>query len=92
MLPNPPAESPPGGTSAHEHAAYFYGVTNRDIFNQLTSLQGQLTTLVTQGSQSAREIVDHEARLRSLEKNRWPLASITALIAVAALFLPFFIK
>lgn len=28
---------------------------------------------------------DHETRLRALESNRWPLAGLNALVAVAAL-------
>lgn len=67
----------------------FYTVSNKDIYSLLMSLQGQMTTLVTQGSQSAREIVDHESRLRLLEKARWPLPSLAVLLSLAALLLPF---
>lgn len=34
---------------------------------------------------AADRLTDHEARLRLLEKSRWPMASVTALIALASL-------
>jgi len=34
---------------------------------------------------AADRLTDHEARLRLLEKNRWPLASVTVLVAIVAL-------
>jgi hypothetical protein len=34
-----------------------------------------------------RQIADHEARLRVIERSRWPLTSVTVLIAVASLVL-----
>jgi hypothetical protein len=34
---------------------------------------------------AAEKLVDHETRLRSLERSRWPLASLAALIPLAAL-------
>jgi hypothetical protein len=33
---------------------------------------------------AADRLVDHEARLRSLEKSRWPVQSVTILIALAS--------
>jgi hypothetical protein len=34
---------------------------------------------------AAEKLVDHEARLRSLERSRWPLASLAVLLPIAAL-------
>lgn len=34
---------------------------------------------------ASEKLVDHEARLRIIERNRWPLASVTALVALASL-------
>lgn len=87
-----PPLPPPGGPSAPDESGWFYHVSNGTIYTAVLTLQGQVTVLVQQGTQSAKEIVDHEARLRNLEKGRWPLASITALVALAALLLPFFVK
>ncbi|MFE9886129.1 hypothetical protein [Streptomyces scopuliridis] len=36
------------------------------------------------------DIADHEARLRTLERARWPLPTITALAAVAAVVIAFY--
>lgn len=33
---------------------------------------------------AAERLTDHEARLRVLERGRWPLASVTALIALGS--------
>jgi hypothetical protein len=34
---------------------------------------------------AAERLVDHEARLRQLERSRWPIASVTVLAAVGSL-------
>lgn len=34
---------------------------------------------------ASEKLVDHETRLRVIERNRWPLASLTALVALASL-------
>ncbi|MEU9331993.1 hypothetical protein AB0D49_02385 [Streptomyces sp. NPDC048290] len=48
---------------------------------------GQLALLVQRSDQSDRQLADHEQRLDALERARWPLASIAALTAVAAVVL-----
>ncbi|PZT76033.1 MULTISPECIES: hypothetical protein [unclassified Streptomyces] len=47
---------------------------------------GQLALLVQRSDQTDKQLADHEARLDTLERSRWPLASIGALTATAALF------
>lgn len=79
MQPSLPPTTPPA----------FYGVTNEAIYTAVMTLQGQVTVLVQQGSQSAKEIVDHETRLRSLEKARWPLPSLAVLVSLLAFGLSF---
>jgi hypothetical protein len=34
---------------------------------------------------AGEKLIDHEARLRSIERSRWPITSLTVLIAVAGL-------
>ena len=34
---------------------------------------------------AADKLIDHEARLRSIERSRWPVTSLTVLIAMASL-------
>jgi hypothetical protein len=46
-------------------------------------VDGALALLVQRSDQTDRQLADHEARLDTLERSRWPLASIGALTAVA---------
>ncbi|KFK89971.1 hypothetical protein IX27_02730 [Streptomyces sp. JS01] len=50
-------------------------------------LDGQLALVVQRGDQVDRQLADHEARLDALEKTRWPLPSVLALVAVIGLAL-----
>ncbi|MFD9880004.1 hypothetical protein ACFWZT_00880 [Streptomyces alboflavus] len=50
-------------------------------------LDGQLALVVQRGEQVEARLADHEQRLDALEKSRWPLPSILALVAVAGLIL-----
>ncbi|WP_329422960.1 hypothetical protein [Streptomyces sp. NBC_01268] len=45
-------------------------------------VDGSLALLVQRGDQTDRQLADHEARLDALERARWPLASLAALVAV----------
>nr|WP_234043073.1 hypothetical protein [Streptomyces marianii] len=47
--------------------------------------RGQLALLVQRGDQTDQKLADHEARLDSLEKARWPLPSLAALVSLSAL-------
>ncbi|KOG14529.1 hypothetical protein AB0F25_06955 [Streptomyces wedmorensis] len=46
-------------------------------------VDGSLALLVQRSDQTDKQLADHEARLDSLERARWPLASIAALTASA---------
>ncbi|MFE3602934.1 hypothetical protein ACFXP3_30015 [Streptomyces sp. NPDC059096] len=46
---------------------------------------GSLALLVQRSDQTDRQLADHEARLDSLERSRWPLANIAALTATCGL-------
>ncbi|MFD5231030.1 hypothetical protein ACFWJ5_21320 [Streptomyces qaidamensis] len=48
-------------------------------------VDGSLALLVQRGDQTDRAIADHESRLDALERNRWPLPSLAALVAVCGL-------
>ncbi|MGW4727678.1 hypothetical protein ACWEQC_00490 [Streptomyces shenzhenensis] len=50
-------------------------------------VDGSLALLVQRGDQTDRQLADHETRLDALERNRWPLPSLAALVAVCGLFL-----
>ncbi|MGW0823352.1 hypothetical protein [Streptomyces sp. NPDC002845] len=47
-------------------------------------VDGSLALLVQRSDQTDKQLADHEQRLDALERSRWPLASIGALAAVAA--------
>ncbi|MFD4916896.1 hypothetical protein ACFWNR_27265 [Streptomyces virginiae] len=45
-------------------------------------IDGALALVVQRGDQVDRQLADHEQRLDALEKTRWPLPSVLALVAV----------
>ncbi|AGP56813.1 MULTISPECIES: hypothetical protein [Streptomyces] len=50
-------------------------------------VDGSLALLVQRSDQTDRQLVDHETRLGALERSRWPLPSIGALVGLAGLVL-----
>lgn len=48
-------------------------------------VDGALALLVQRSDQNDRRIEDHEHRLEALERARWPIASVTTLVAVGTL-------
>lgn len=48
-------------------------------------VDGSLALLVQRGDQTDRQLTDHDQRLDALERARWPLPSIAALVAVLGL-------
>lgn len=56
--------------------------TNYDLLLTLTRVEGKLDTVHTQS-------VDHEMRLRSLEKARWPLPALATLISIGSVIAAF---
>lgn len=65
-------------------------ITSREIYDAVVRLTGRVDVLIEQQSHTAAEVVDHETRLRSLEKNRWPLPSLAVLVALASFFMSIF--
>ncbi|MGW1196889.1 hypothetical protein ACWD4B_13775 [Streptomyces sp. NPDC002536] len=53
-------------------------------------VDGSLALLVQRSDQTDKQLADHEARLDALERNRWPLASVGALTAVAGVAISVF--
>ncbi|MEU5342997.1 hypothetical protein AB0I27_06665 [Streptomyces sp. NPDC050597] len=50
-------------------------------------VDGALALLVQRGDQTDRQLADHDQRLDNLERSRWPLPSVAALVAVLGLTL-----
>lgn len=67
-------------------------ITAREVYDAVVRLTGRVDVLINQQSVTQQEVVDHETRLRSLEKARWPLPSVALLISLAALVLPLVAK
>lgn len=63
-------------------------ITTADIYRQLIELtkeMGELRSGVTNLAERSKDIDDHEVRLRSLERNRWPLPALAVLISIGSL-------
>lgn len=60
-------------------------ITSREIYDAVVRLTGRVDVLIEQQTATRNDVQDHEMRLRSLEKNRWPLPSLAALISLASL-------
>ena len=57
----------------------------REIYDAATRLAEQVTRLVGQHDGTRQDtLADHEARLRVLERGRWPLPALAALVSVIA--------
>lgn len=61
----------------------------KEIYDAVTRLTAQVAMLIHQHDDQVREVNDHESRLRSLERSRWPLPSAAVLLSAAALVLAF---
>lgn len=60
-------------------------ITSREIYDAVVRLTGRVDVLIEQQTQTQRDLQDHESRLRSLERARWPLPAASVLIALASL-------
>jgi len=63
----------------------------KEIYDAVTSMSAQMTLLAHQHTDLTRDFaehkIDHEARIRSLERSRWPLPSLAVLVSIASLAL-----
>jgi len=64
-------------------------ITSREIYDQLRSVVTLLERALGKLDEHGTDLRDHETRLRSLERARWPLPALAVLVAVAALVVPF---
>lgn len=61
----------------------------REIYDALVRLQASLERLMIMHEGVARQQADQEMRLRALERARWPLPALAALMALGSLVLQF---
>ncbi|MFH0243584.1 hypothetical protein ACGRHY_14415 [Streptomyces sp. HK10] len=59
----------------------------RALHDALNRIDAKLDALTQRDQDTAEQLTDHETRLRSLERARWPLPSLAALVGLAALLL-----
>lgn len=60
-------------------------VSFEQIYAQLQEANKKLDVLTSEVRELRKDSDDYEARLRALEKARWPLPSLAALVAFASL-------
>jgi hypothetical protein len=60
-------------------------ITAREIYDAVVRLTGRVDVLIEQHADAVIHIQDHEARIRSLERGRWPLPALSTALAVAAI-------
>lgn len=60
-------------------------ITAREIYDAVVRLTGRVDVLIEQQANTTHDVKDHEARLRTLERGRWPLPALTIVIALASL-------
>lgn len=59
----------------------------REIYDAVVRLTGRVDVVIMQSEEYKADIKDHEMRLRQLESSRWPLPTLSVLMAAAALLL-----
>ncbi|GAA3441074.1 hypothetical protein [Planomonospora venezuelensis] len=57
----------------------------REIYDELQKVGGKVDGVSVKVDGIVSDVADHEARIRSLERNRWPLPSLAALFGLASL-------
>jgi hypothetical protein len=67
-------------------------ITGREIYDAVVRLTGRVDVLIAQQTATQQDVADHEARLRALERARWPLPAAALLVALAAFLVPLFVK
>lgn len=57
----------------------------REIYDALMRLTATVDRMAEQVTDVRSEVADHEQRVRTLERSRWPLPSLAAILAAASL-------
>lgn len=59
----------------------------REIYDELKTVGVKVDHVGAMVDGVVVDVADHETRLRAIERNRWPLSALVALVAVASLIL-----
>lgn len=63
------------------HEEYEAVITLRDVHEDIRAMRTELTTVITQLSATTATQLDHESRLRALERRVWTAAGVAAAVA-----------
>lgn len=63
-------------------------ITSREIYDAVVRLTGKVDVLIEQQNHTNTDVVDHENRIRQLEKARWPLPALSIVFAIIAIAIP----
>ena len=67
-------------------------ISSREIYDAVVRLTGRLDVLIEQQAHTNQDVIDHESRLRALEKARWPLPSLAVVLSLASLGLSILVR
>ncbi|MER7363563.1 hypothetical protein [Nonomuraea wenchangensis] len=66
----------------------------REIYDQLLAtdrkvdgIRGEVAQVAQAHGELTKDLADHEARIRALERGRWPLPSLAAVISIVSVVL-----
>ncbi len=66
-------------------------ITTREIYDALIALSTRVDILIQQGNHNNERAQDHETRLRTLERAKWPLPSVAVLMSIIGFCISFFV-
>lgn len=61
----------------------------REIYDQVIRIGAAVDRVAGQVDDTKQEVADHEARIRALERSRWPLPALAVLVSIASLVLAY---
>jgi hypothetical protein len=62
----------------------------REIYDAVMQVSATVNRLAQQHDDLAKDLQDHEVRIRILERSRWPLPAVSVLVSVAAVAVAIF--
>jgi hypothetical protein len=70
--------------AAPQPSGFVVDIGPKQIYDQLLELKTEVRVMTSVLQDLVKQHEDHEQRLRALERNRWPMHLVTALIALLA--------
>lgn len=65
-------------------SAFVVEIGPKEIYDQLLVLRTEVKVMTSVLQDLVKQHEDHEQRLRALERNRWPMHLVTAVVALLA--------